>query len=310
MNARRRFVARPIVSPAVEATDLEIDSLTSHFAIHCPAPLLDRLMRLAQANRFTEVFGLLLGKPVIAAGSLLRTAVLDYVPARRLASSDACYVEVSVQELQRMHQEVEEIARERNLRIVGWFHTHPGHGIFMSATDRDNHRQYTQDWQVALVLDPQRVEWGFFAGPACQPISPRDVVFSEADPPPAASGPHDPSGPPAPPAAQSGAATPPEDPGLALAPAPAEPAPEAEPEKAPDPPAELRRSRLSLSWAIPWHRWRAAVVLLGATGQLAFLLLLNSRMTALHALAARTEIQVKDLEHRFDDLAKRACVRD
>lgn len=48
-------------------------------------------------------------------------------------------------------------------RIVGWHHTHPGFGIFLSPYDRFIHKHYfTQPWQVALVVDPRRGEFGFF----------------------------------------------------------------------------------------------------------------------------------------------------
>jgi proteasome lid subunit RPN8/RPN11 len=48
-------------------------------------------------------------------------------------------------------------------QIVGWHHTHPGFGIFLSRHDEFFHRNFfSQPWQVALVVDPQRGELGFF----------------------------------------------------------------------------------------------------------------------------------------------------
>ncbi|MBI6546657.1 MAG: Mov34/MPN/PAD-1 family protein [Cyanobacteria bacterium NC_groundwater_1444_Ag_S-0.65um_54_12] len=42
-----------------------------------------------------------------------------------------------------------------DLLIVGWYHTHPGLGTFLSATDLQTQRScFSQDWQVAIVLDP------------------------------------------------------------------------------------------------------------------------------------------------------------
>ena len=38
----------------------------------------------------------------------------------------------------------------------------------MSHTDKDNHAMYSKPWQVALVLDPIRQTFGFFAGPNCE----------------------------------------------------------------------------------------------------------------------------------------------
>jgi proteasome lid subunit RPN8/RPN11 len=47
--------------------------------------------------------------------------------------------------------------------ILGWQHTHPGFGIFLSAYDLFIQRHFfSQTWQVALVVDPVRKELGFF----------------------------------------------------------------------------------------------------------------------------------------------------
>jgi proteasome lid subunit RPN8/RPN11 len=48
-------------------------------------------------------------------------------------------------------------------RVVGWQHTHPGFGIFLSSHDLFLHRHFfSASWQVALVVDPRRQEFGFF----------------------------------------------------------------------------------------------------------------------------------------------------
>lgn len=47
--------------------------------------------------------------------------------------------------------------------IVGWYHTHPGFGIFLSGMDLFIHKHFfTQTWHVALVLDPLTKRSGFF----------------------------------------------------------------------------------------------------------------------------------------------------
>ncbi len=47
--------------------------------------------------------------------------------------------------------------------ILGWHHTHPNFGIFLSAYDLFIHRHFfSEPWQVALVVDPHRQEFGFF----------------------------------------------------------------------------------------------------------------------------------------------------
>ncbi len=50
-----------------------------------------------------------------------------------------------------------------NQDIVGWYHTHPGFGIFMSEYDTFiHHNFFPAPWQVAFVLDPIADEAGFF----------------------------------------------------------------------------------------------------------------------------------------------------
>ncbi len=49
--------------------------------------------------------------------------------------------------------------------IVGWYHSHPGHGIFLSSTDINTQQSsFKQIWHIAIVYDPIRHEIGFFHG--------------------------------------------------------------------------------------------------------------------------------------------------
>jgi proteasome lid subunit RPN8/RPN11 len=47
--------------------------------------------------------------------------------------------------------------------IIGWYHSHPGHGIFLSEHDTFIHRNFfSAPWQVAVVVDPVRLTEGIF----------------------------------------------------------------------------------------------------------------------------------------------------
>lgn len=49
--------------------------------------------------------------------------------------------------------------------IIGWYHTHPGMGIFLSATDlRTQQLYFSSPWQIATVIDPISREIGIFYG--------------------------------------------------------------------------------------------------------------------------------------------------
>jgi proteasome lid subunit RPN8/RPN11 len=66
------------------------------------------------------------------------------------------------------HDSWAEITRERDekfpdLDIVGWYHTHPDFGIFLSGHDLFiHHHFFAQPLQVAYVVDPIRQTRGFF----------------------------------------------------------------------------------------------------------------------------------------------------
>jgi proteasome lid subunit RPN8/RPN11 len=67
-------------------------------------------------------------------------------------------------------------------RILGWYHTHPGFGIFLSDMDlfiQDNF--FPEPWQVALVYDPKAKEEGVFFWKKGRPDT--DAFLVEADAP-------------------------------------------------------------------------------------------------------------------------------
>lgn len=53
--------------------------------------------------------------------------------------------------------------RNQGERLVGWYHSHPGHGIFLSAYDQFIHTQFfPEEGQIAIVIDPQTGDEGVF----------------------------------------------------------------------------------------------------------------------------------------------------
>ncbi len=48
-------------------------------------------------------------------------------------------------------------------KLVGWYHTHPGMGVFLSRYDLWLHEHFfPEPWMVALVIEPQKNIGGFF----------------------------------------------------------------------------------------------------------------------------------------------------
>ena len=69
------------------------------------------------------------------------------------------------------HIHAEMDAKHKGRKIVGWYHTHPGFGIFLS--DRDtfiHHSFFSLPFQIALVYDPKSREHGLFAWRDGEPV--------------------------------------------------------------------------------------------------------------------------------------------
>ena len=139
--------------------------------IYADEAVLERIMAHAAEQPGRECFGLLLGNAYRdEARGILWMHLQDSVAARSV-SATAATVEVSTDEFQRLNDEVDRIREhtDDNVRKIGWYHSHPDIGVFMSKTDRNNQeRFYPQEWQIALVVDPVRDEMGFFQGAQSQ----------------------------------------------------------------------------------------------------------------------------------------------
>ena len=121
----------------------------------------DAIERHALADTSVELGGILLGKECLDPSSgepfVLITQSLE---AKHYANTQASFTYT--------HDSWEEITRERDRRfpeydIVGWYHTHPNFGIFLSHHDLFiHHNFFAQPLQVAYVVDPINQTRGFF----------------------------------------------------------------------------------------------------------------------------------------------------
>ena len=135
---------------------------------------LDHIYQHAKADLNNERFGVLIG----GASYDEQTAeywveIVDMIPAQKVSANIAS-VEVSSSEIHEINTKVDKVLDNTGgkVRKVGWYHTHPGHGIFMSGTDLNNQeRFYSAPWNIAMVVDPRHDEFGVFYGPDAIPLS-------------------------------------------------------------------------------------------------------------------------------------------
>jgi proteasome lid subunit RPN8/RPN11 len=163
--------APPEMEPAVAAPELRIAGLrrpVGHptqaavdILINEPAFRDTQAHALSTPNR--EVAGMLIGpQPEKQPDGRYVVHVTDAIIARhtRMHGASVTYTPES-------WRHVTDILHERypneEAVIVGWYHTHPGFGIFLSGMDLFIHQNFfTQKWHIAFVLDPLARTSGFF----------------------------------------------------------------------------------------------------------------------------------------------------
>ncbi|MFP4196048.1 MAG: Mov34/MPN/PAD-1 family protein [Methanomassiliicoccales archaeon] len=105
---------------------------------------------LSSAPSNKEVMGFLLGQ-VFQMGGDRYALVRDVVTTDLEASS--VQVRFDRSSYESLFSDLEECGFD--YLIVGWYHSHPGHGCFMSSTDIETQRtMFPQPYHGALVLDP------------------------------------------------------------------------------------------------------------------------------------------------------------
>jgi proteasome lid subunit RPN8/RPN11 len=124
-------------------------------AVFIAKPILQDLLDFAASDLHYELGGVLVGR-VAKSRRRLFLEIKNFVPATKGISRRASF-EFTNEAQQEIHQVIQE--RFRDLRIVGWFHTHPGYGIFLSSADQFIDQNYFKEpFHIAVVIDPTKTE--------------------------------------------------------------------------------------------------------------------------------------------------------
>ena len=116
--------------------------------------------RFAAADRHIECAGLLLGE-VLDEGDERVVQITHVVPASEAPGSRTS-VELNLEAWDGMLGD--HALRSPSLRVLGWFHTHAGWGVFLSDADVFLHRHFfPHPNMVAYVLDPTTGRDAFFS---------------------------------------------------------------------------------------------------------------------------------------------------
>ena len=128
------------------------------FQVVIKRSVLNRMKIHGRSSMNAEVCGVLVGKlfwdssPFLYIDACIEGKYSDY----RVAS-----VTFTSKTWDYIHEELS--GKYPDSKIVGWYHTHPGFGIFLSGMDMFiNENFFNFPWQTAYVYDPRAEQAGFF----------------------------------------------------------------------------------------------------------------------------------------------------
>lgn len=135
------------------------------FPIYISEDLLREIKKICKKFK-TEVFGYLVGE------------VFKWKETKYVLVEDQVFVKAGTDSRQYTTQQIDGAAgkyqlqveklrkkkKNDDLLVVGWWHSHPDFGCFLSTTDVITQESFFPDtYQVALVVDPVREEFNFFS---------------------------------------------------------------------------------------------------------------------------------------------------
>ena len=128
-----------------------------------------------------EVGGVLIGQWCADQNTGEQFVVVKHVLPARHTKQGSVYLTFTKDTLLDLHDQIDR--RFQGEKIVGWFHTHPRMGVFLSHYDTFlHHNFFPEPWQLALVVEPFSSVAGFFIRQADGTLDPsRYFGFYEID---------------------------------------------------------------------------------------------------------------------------------
>lgn len=121
----------------------------------------NQAMRHAASDLENEVGGVLVGKWCADPEATRQFIVITATIPARFTQQGSVFLTFTQDSLVDFHAKIDEQYPED--AIVGWYHTHPRMGVFLSHYDAWLHDHFfPEPWQVALVMEPHSEVGGFF----------------------------------------------------------------------------------------------------------------------------------------------------
>lgn len=134
------------------------------FQVYVVNGVLEQVMGHIRENVRVECGGILVGHPFQNLDDPDMTFVVVTASiAQDSSSHSVAHFTVGPKEIEATRGEMQKMYP--GWTSVGWYHSHPGHGVFLSGQDMQIVRSiYNAEWHLALVVDPKSNEAAFFRG--------------------------------------------------------------------------------------------------------------------------------------------------
>lgn len=152
------------------------------FQIYVVVPVYKRILDHLWEDRSIESGGVLVGHAFksLKEGSETTFVIVSGFIRQESQRRSAVHFTVGPDEIQAARAVL--AGEYPGLQVVGWYHSHPNHGVFLSGQDMSIVSGiYSATWHIALVIDPVREKEGFFIGGRGEPLTTRggSVLWSQ-----------------------------------------------------------------------------------------------------------------------------------
>jgi proteasome lid subunit RPN8/RPN11 len=134
------------------------------FPVYIYEEILDQIKELSKYSE-KEIFGYLIGK-ILKWKEKIYIIIQEQLFIKGTIHShqfSTSQIEGKAGEYEKKFQKLKRNRKDIDLRVVGWWHSHPGLGCFLSTTDLHTQKYFfPESYQVALVVDPIKDEFKFF----------------------------------------------------------------------------------------------------------------------------------------------------
>jgi 26S proteasome regulatory subunit N11 len=131
------------------------------FEVYVLREVIDAIVSHCESYAPLEAMGILLGDSFLWKG-FEYTLVEKHIPC--LSESTTASVKLSDAGIKNLIKIIHEVKKSTpEILIVGWYHSHPGYGCFLSSVDIETQRRFfSESFHIAIVVDPLKKELGFY----------------------------------------------------------------------------------------------------------------------------------------------------